>query len=137
MRFVHFLIASLLLSLSGCSQLGTQEQLSGSGQASAWQLHKQQITPLDAWQINGKIGIRSEKESGSAVVFWLQRQDYFDIRLSGPLGQGSTRLIGRQGAVSLDIANRPSKHLQKNSCSNSLAGVSRLTPALVRLTSPL
>lgn len=108
MRFVHFLIASLLLSLSGCSQLGTQEQLSGSGQASAWQLHKQQITPLDAWQINGKIGIRSEKESGSAVVFWLQRQDYFDIRLTGPLGQGSTRLIGRQGVVSLDIANRGS-----------------------------
>src|SRR5699024_3327359 len=106
MRFATFLLASLLLTLSGCSHFSTQEQLSGSGQASSWQSHKQQITPVDAWQINGKIGIRSEKESGSAVLFWLQRQDYFDIRLSGPLGQGSTRLIGRQGAVSLEIANR-------------------------------
>lgn len=106
MRFATFLLASLLLTLSGCSRFATQEQLSGSGQASSWQSHKQQITPVDAWQINGKIGIRSEKESGSAVLFWLQRQDYFDIRLSGPLGQGSTRLTGRQGAVSLEIANR-------------------------------
>ena len=108
MRFATFLTASLLLVLSGCSHFTEQEQLSGSGQADSWQTHKQQLTPLDAWQINGKIGIRSEKESGSAVLFWLQRQDYFDIRLSGPLGQSSTRLIGRQGAVSLEIANRGS-----------------------------
>jgi len=97
---------SMLLVLSGCSQFSAKEQLTGSGQASSWQAHKQQITPIDAWQINGKLGIRSEQESGSAILFWLQRQDYFDISLSGPLGQGSTRLTGRQGAVSLEIANR-------------------------------
>ncbi len=63
MRFAILLLGSLLLTLSGCSHFGTQEQLSGSGEASSWQSHKQQITPVDAWQINGKIGIRSEKES--------------------------------------------------------------------------
>lgn len=106
MRFARLLTISLLLVLGGCSHFSSQEQLSGSGQAQSWQAHKQQINPIDAWQINGKLGIRSEQESGSAVLFWLQRQDYFDIRLSGPLGQGSTRLTGRQGAVSLEVANR-------------------------------
>ncbi len=106
MRFAGLLTFTLLLALGGCNHFASKEQLTGSGQAKSWQTHKQQITPLDAWQINGKLGIRSEKESGSAVLFWLQRQDYFDIRLSGPLGQGSTRLTGRQGAVSLEIANR-------------------------------
>ncbi|QEY58213.1 outer membrane lipoprotein LolB [Pseudomonas sp. C27(2019)] len=106
MRFLNLVTLSVLLTLTGCSHFSSKEQLSGSGQASSWQAHKQQITPLDAWQINGKLGIRSEQESGSAILFWLQRQDYFDIRLSGPLGQGSTRLTGRQGAVSLEIANR-------------------------------
>ena len=105
MRFHTLLLSGLLLTLSGCSQFSTQEQLGGSGTAEAWQSHKQQLTPIDAWQMNGKIGIRSEKESGSAVLFWLQRQDYFDIRLSGPLGQGSTRLTGRQNAARLEIAN--------------------------------
>lgn len=106
MRFARLLTISLLLVLGGCSHFASQEQLSGSGQAQSWQAHKQQINPIDAWQINGKLGIRSEQEAGSAVLFWLQRQDYFDIRLSGPLGQGSTRLTGRQGAVSLEVANR-------------------------------
>ena len=106
MRFATFLTAGMLLMLSGCSQFTAQEQLSGNGQTDSWHAHKKQLTPVDAWQINGKLGIRSEQQSGSAVLFWLQRQDYFDIRLSGPLGQGSTRLIGRQGAVSLEIANR-------------------------------
>ena len=106
MRFSSFFILGLLFVLSGCSNLTSQEQLIGSGQATLWHTHKQQVAPLDAWQISGKLGIRSEQESGSAVLFWLQRQDYFDIRLTGPLGQGSTRLTGRQGAVSLEIANR-------------------------------
>ncbi len=106
MRLSSFLMLSLLLFISSCSQFASKEQLSGSGQADSWQNHKQLIAPLDAWQISGKLGIRSPQESGSAVLFWLQRQDYFDIRLSGPLGQGSTRLTGRQGAASLEIANR-------------------------------
>lgn len=110
MRFSSLLIVCLLLLSSGCSHFASQEQLSGSGQAGSWQEHKQQIAPIDAWQVSGKLGIRSEQESGSAVIFWLQRQDYFDIRLSGPLGQGSTRLTGRQGAVSLEIGNRGTFH---------------------------
>ncbi|WP_205341553.1 lipoprotein insertase outer membrane protein LolB [Denitrificimonas caeni] len=106
MRLSSVFLLSLLFVLNGCSQFATKEHLSGNGKADSWQTHKQQVAPLDAWQISGKLGIRSERESGSAVLFWLQRQDYFDIRLSGPLGQGSTRLTGRQGAVTLDIANR-------------------------------
>lgn len=106
MRLSSIFLLSLLFVLNGCSQFASKEQLSGNGKADSWQTHKQQVVPLDAWQISGKLGIRSERESGSAVLFWLQRQDYFDIRLSGPLGQGSTRLTGRQGAVTLDIANR-------------------------------
>ena len=94
MRFATFLLASLLLTLSGCSRFATQEQLSGSGQASSWQSHKQQITPVDAWQINGKIGIRSEKESGSAVLFWLQRQ--ITAGQQQPTGQiGTGSMAGR------------------------------------------
>ena len=41
-----------------------------------------------------------------AGLFWLQRQDYYDIRLSGPLGRGAARLTGRPGQVSLEVANQ-------------------------------
>jgi outer membrane lipoprotein LolB len=40
-------------------------------------------------------------------LFWLQRQDYYDIRLSGPLGRGAARLTGRPGSsVVLEVANQ-------------------------------
>ena len=64
------------------------------------------MTQLDGWQINGKVGIRAPKDSGSATLFWLQRQDYYDIRLSGPLGRGAARLTGRPGNVTLEVANQ-------------------------------
>jgi len=46
------------------------------------------------------------RTQAAAPVFWLQRQDYFDIRLSGPLGRGATRLTGRPDAVTLEIAGQ-------------------------------
>ncbi|QLF92593.1 lipoprotein localization protein LolB [Pseudomonas sp. ABC1] len=99
-------LATVLLGLllTGCAGLGQKEAVEGTGNMQDWQVHKSHITPLDGWQINGKIGIRAPRDSGSGTLFWLQRQDYFDIRLSGPLGRGATRLTGRPDAVSLEIA---------------------------------
>ncbi|CAD5107867.1 lipoprotein insertase outer membrane protein LolB [Zestomonas carbonaria] len=102
----HFLALGLLALLSGCAALAPQEALQGQGDPARWQTHKQQTEDLDAWQISGKVGIRAPKDSGSGTLFWLQRQDYFDIRLSGPLGRGATRLTGHSGEVVLEVANQ-------------------------------
>lgn len=102
----HLLIFSLITLLAGCAGLTSREALEGQGNAQSWQAHKQQISSLDAWQINGKVGIRAPKDSGSGTLFWLQRQDYFDIRLSGPLGRGAARLTGRPGDIQLEVANQ-------------------------------
>jgi len=104
MRSTLALLLSMGLLLSGCSLFGPREAVEGPGDPAAWQLHREQITRLDAWQLNGKVGIKSPQESGSGTLFWLQRQEYFDLRLSGPLGRGAARLTGRPGAVLLEIA---------------------------------
>lgn len=107
MKFVrHLLVFSLITLLTGCAGLTSKEALEGQGDAQSWQAHKQQISSLDAWQINGKVGIRAPKDSGSGTLFWLQRQDYYDIRLSGPLGRGAARLTGRPGEILLEVANQ-------------------------------
>ena len=106
MRLTHFFFASGLLVLSGCSLFTSQEAVQGQGNSAHWQAHKQQIAAIDGWQISGKMGIRAPSDSGSATLFWLQRQDYFDIRLSGPLGSGAARLSGHPDEVLLDIANQ-------------------------------
>jgi outer membrane lipoprotein LolB len=97
----------LIALLAGCSTFGSREALQGQGTPQQWSQHKAQLSQLDGWQINGKVGIRAPKDSGSGTLFWLQRQDYYDIRLSGPLGRGAARLTGRPGSnVVLEVANQ-------------------------------
>ena len=102
----HLIAFGLIALLAGCAGFGARESVEGHGSPALWSEHKQQLTQLDGWQINGKVGIRAPKDSGSATLFWLQRQDYYDIRLSGPLGRGAARLTGRPGKVSLEVANQ-------------------------------
>ncbi|MES2821043.1 MAG: lipoprotein insertase outer membrane protein LolB [Pseudomonadota bacterium] len=112
MTFLRTLSVIVLLALlGGCAGFGSREVLQGQGDPTRWQAHKLQLAALDAWQIDGKVGIRAPKtetgsQSGSATLFWLQRQDYYDIRLAGPLGRGATRLTGRPGNIVLEVANQ-------------------------------
>ena len=98
----------LLARLPACPRTSRKEAVEGLGNAAQWQAHKQRIAALDGWQIDGKVGIRAPRDSGSGTLFWLQRQDYYDIRLAGPLGRGATRLTGRPGAVTLDVSGQGS-----------------------------
>jgi len=106
MRLRHLIVIGLLAALSGCAGLTSHESLDGQGDPAKWQAHKTRTVALNGWQISGKVGIRAPKDSGSGTLFWLQRQDYFDIRLSGPLGRGAARLTGHAGDVTLEVANQ-------------------------------
>lgn len=57
------------------------------------------------WHISGKVGIRLPAEAHSAYVEWTQHANDFDVLLFGPLGQGKSRLLGKPGAVQLQLAN--------------------------------
>lgn len=94
------LLAWLML-LTACQSFEPREQIAGTGSPALWKQHQQRVSLLNAWDINGKLAMRSQAQSGSGVLFWLQRQDYFDIRVTGPLGQGATRLTGRPGEIRL------------------------------------
>jgi outer membrane lipoprotein LolB len=96
----------LVTLLAGCAGLGPKEALQGQGNPQAWHTYKAQVTAVDGWEISGKVGIRAPSDSGSGTLYWLQRNDYYDIRLSGPLGRGAARLTGRPGDVSLEVANQ-------------------------------
>jgi outer membrane lipoprotein LolB len=102
----HVIVFSFIALLAGCAGFGARESVEGRGSSAQWREHKLQLSSLDGWQISGKVGIRAPKDSGSGTLFWLQRQDYYDIRLSGPLGRGAARLTGRPGKVALEVANQ-------------------------------
>lgn len=101
------LLLCLLLTLTACGSLHQRETIEFGGDQNAWKAHRAQLEPLDRWILQGKIGIRSPQESGSGTLFWLQQARYYDIRLSGPLGRGATRIQGDQNRTTLEVAGRP------------------------------
>jgi outer membrane lipoprotein LolB len=93
-KFSLTLLVTSTLILSGCQKF-TQPQASNVAQ-----------TPEAPRQFNlqGKIGVKTPAQSGSAFFTWVQQQDEFDIELSGILGVGKTQISGQPGDVSLNSA---------------------------------
>ena len=104
--FRHALLLMCALLLGACSNLHHRDTLEFGGDAAAWQAHKATVTPISQWTLQGKLGIRSPNDSGSGTLLWLQTPDAYDIRLSGPLGRGATRIQGNAEGVTLDMAGQ-------------------------------
>ena len=80
----HIVVFSFIALLAGCAGFGARESVQGHGNPAQWREHKEQLSGLDGWQIDGKIGIRAPN----------------------PSGRGAARLTGRPGQVSLEVANQ-------------------------------
>ncbi|MEY8204619.1 MAG: lipoprotein insertase outer membrane protein LolB [Bermanella sp.] len=65
----------------------------------------------DSWTLSGKIGITTPKESAAGFIRWQQQLDNFDIYVSGPLGQGSTRIQGNPQQATLTQGGKTSESL--------------------------
>ncbi|WP_291352691.1 lipoprotein insertase outer membrane protein LolB [Acinetobacter sp. UBA3106] len=93
-KFSLSLIATSTLILTGCQQY-TQPQAPSSSQIPE---------AAKNFNLQGKIGVKTPKQSGSAFFTWVQEQEEFDIELSGILGVGKTQISGQPGNVTLNSA---------------------------------
>ncbi len=85
--------AATALFLTGCQQMiKPQAPATPSVQAE------------NQFQLQGKIGVRTPQQTGSAFFTWVQQQEEFDIELSGILGVGKTQISGTPGQVTLNSA---------------------------------
>ena len=94
-------LLALLGLLSACSGLSTTTAPSGTGDPKLWQAHHSELSKLHSWDISGKIAIRNSSNNGSGTLSWQQHHQLFDIRISGPLGQGAIQLRGDQHQIEL------------------------------------
>ena len=62
--------------------------------------------PPDQWRLIGKLGVRTEADSGSVTIDWQQRGDAYTIRINGPLGQGNLRVEGNSQSITLQQPGR-------------------------------
>ncbi len=71
--------------------------------------HQRQVQAIDHWQVNGKLGIRTAEDSGSASLKWSQEATNYQINLSGPLGQKRMVITGTPEKVRLEQTGEPAQ----------------------------
>lgn len=60
----------------------------------SWQTRQQVLGGLRSWGFSGRIAVSDSKDGFNGSLQWQQRSDYFDARVSGPLGAGAVRING-------------------------------------------
>lgn len=108
----------LILLLAGCAR--APAKLSEPEQADRWLDHQQDVATLSSWFIDGRVGIKTSRQSGSASLFWQQDEAHYEMRIVAPLGQGTFILRGSPNGVQMrgpdDLlltAETPEKLMQK------------------------
>ncbi len=56
------------------------------------------------WRFTGKAGIRQGNSADSANIDWHQQESAYEVRLSGPLGQGGAVISGDPRGVELQVS---------------------------------
>jgi outer membrane lipoprotein LolB len=82
--------------VSACSSVSVEPGAAYSMQA------RQRLYGLDEWSFDGRLAIASQNDSWSANLNWRHAPGQDDMKLSGPLGQGTTIVRLTDKAVSID-----------------------------------
>jgi len=98
MKVSYFgLILLISMSLSSCSIFNLQQD--------SQQLQKR-LNQIQQWQVRGKLSVVSPDDAVTGYLTWQQDKEDFDLFLSGPFGQGSSRLVGNNGQATLTLPNQ-------------------------------
>lgn len=98
MKFIAFSILLLVqLAVSGCSLMGLQLEE---------HVREKQLNQIQNWQVRGKLSVVTNDDAATGYLTWQQDSEDFDLFLSGPLGQGASRLVGKNGKASLTLPNK-------------------------------
>ena len=88
-------IIGLLVGLSVLGGCATIDAPRRGDRELLWQQHHRKIAAIDAWQLRGKIAVKSARKSGGANLIWDHQPPRRRIELYGPFGSGRVRIDAR------------------------------------------
>ncbi len=77
----------LVFVVAGCAV-----QRSVPGTTVAWETRREALLALDAWELRGRIGVKTVDGGGQGNLEWQQGPDDARLRVSGPFGAGAWEL---------------------------------------------
>ena len=90
----------ILTTLTGFGLTGCQQVIKTQTNASTLPTAPEESS--NAFDLQGKIGVKTPQQSGSAFFTWAQQGDQFEIQLTGILGIGKTVIEGDASQVTLN-----------------------------------
>lgn len=100
-------IGSLAIALSVTACVSTPARPPVADPAQVWQARRLALTPLNVWEIQGRLALKTADEGWQVALHWIRAADQHDIDLSGPLGGGRVRVTqDRNGARLRDSEQR-------------------------------
>ncbi|WP_172622819.1 lipoprotein insertase outer membrane protein LolB [Aquicella siphonis] len=97
-------ISLLTALLTSCSNI-TPPPAAPAAPKATWEDRQIALNRIQSWWLNGKIGVQTRQDSGSATVDWAQNTRSYTISLTGPLGSSGMRLSGHPGRVTLQTSD--------------------------------
>lgn len=91
------LAVSMLAACSSAQKI--DPEVSFDRKPQLWLEHQIVINGINSWNINGRLGVKNEKESGTATLLWEQAFASYELRVLAPLGQGTYILKGSRDGV--------------------------------------
>ncbi len=84
---IRRILACTCLWYAGCTSLPTLPPPDPAAQT-AWERHRQALTGLTTWQLQGRFALHSDTTHWTGTLTWHQYPDGYRVQLSSPLGQG-------------------------------------------------
>lgn len=91
--------------MTGCS---TQPNQTPAGED--WKERSAKLDRLEVWQADGKVALRKADQSESATLSWTQRNNQTDLKLSGPLGIGATKISSDGKTLEINKAGTANRY---------------------------
>lgn len=99
---------AIALSVAACATIPARPPV--ADRAQVWQARKQVLTPLNTWEIHGRLALKTADEGWQLALRWIRAADRHDIDLSGPLGSGRVRVTQDRSGASLRDAEQRTYH---------------------------
>jgi outer membrane lipoprotein LolB len=75
-----------------------------------WLQHQQRVSVFDTWSLRASIAANTKDDGINARLYWQQQQQSYQLRLHGPLGQGTLLIDGKPGHVTLRSGDGQRRH---------------------------
>ena len=96
------IVATILSACSQLPQIDTDDDDAATAQLPSYGPYDYRATELAKlvqWDVEGKLAVYTSNKNNSGNLTWRQRKEYYDLLITGPLGQGHLHIEGSPGLV--------------------------------------